>query len=168
MRLSLSDRQIGAMLESEGINRWLTLGANLAVFVGIVLLIFELSENREMMRAQTRHDMAMGIVELQRGIAENEQLADVLYRGYTGEELSPSEQFQLRTILNAILRYWEDVHYQYRLGLYDEPEFSRQREAWRELFSTSSKVRSYWCEVRGRYSNEFVLELDALLPDNAC
>ena len=44
--------------------RWLTIGANLGVLIGLLLLIAELNQNRDMMRAQVRHDLAMGIVDL--------------------------------------------------------------------------------------------------------
>ena len=42
-------------MRSEKVNRWLTLGANVGVLIGILLLVVELSQNREMIRAQTRN-----------------------------------------------------------------------------------------------------------------
>jgi len=48
-------------------------------------------------------------------------------RAGRGEQLTGDEQFQFRLRSNALFRYWEDVHYQYRLGLYDEEEYSRQK-----------------------------------------
>jgi hypothetical protein len=155
-------------LNSDRLNRWLTLGANIGVLIGIILLLVELAQNREMMRAQTRHEMAMGIVDMQHAVAENEQLADIMHRSSVGEKLTPTERLRHRHRLNALLRYWEDVHYQYRLGLYDEPEFSSQREAWRGAFLSNNHLREYWCETKGRYSEKFRLELDALMPDNIC
>jgi hypothetical protein len=155
-------------LDSDRLNRWLTLGANIGVLIGIILLLVELAQNREMMRAQTRHDLAMGIVEMQHAAAEDEQLADIMRRSLAGEELTPTERYRHRLRLNALLRYWEDVHYQYRLGLYDRPEFSRQREAWRDSFLGNSHLREYWCETDERFSEEFRLELNELMPDNNC
>jgi len=35
-------------MDSDKTNRWLTLGANIGVLIGIMLLVFELTENREM------------------------------------------------------------------------------------------------------------------------
>ena len=34
------------------------------VLIGLLLLIAELNQNRDMMRAQVRHDLVMGIVDL--------------------------------------------------------------------------------------------------------
>ena len=45
-------------MESDRLTRWLTIGANVGVLIGIVLLIAELAQNRDMMRAQVRHELA--------------------------------------------------------------------------------------------------------------
>ena len=153
---------------SDSLNRWLTLGANLGVLVGIILLIVELNQNRGMMRAQIRHELAMGIVDLLQVPASNEQLADLMYRAHSGEEITPREQFQFELRTNALFRYWEDVHYQYRVGLYDEIEFGKQRDAWKASFANSNRAVNYWCQVRSLYSPDFMSELDRLLTDNAC
>ena len=154
-------------MDSHWLTRWLTLGANVAVLAGIVLLIVELNQNREQVRAQTRHELAMGIVDLLQVPAANPQLAEVLFRAKTGQALTPAEmlQFELRT--NALFRYWEDVHYQYRLGLYDDAEFSKQRDAWRASITSSALAQAYWCRVRLLYSPEFMTAMDGLL-DTPC
>lgn len=155
-------------MNSDRLNRWLTLGANLGVLVGIVLLIVELDQNRDMMRAQTRHELSMGIVELLLVPAGNEQLANVMYRAGTGAELTPEELFQFEMRTNALFRYFEDVHYQYRIGLYDEVEFDRQRSAWRASMAASIGMADYWCRVRTLYSPEFMKEMDNLRADKPC
>lgn len=154
-------------MNSERIARWLTIGANLGVLLGLLLLIAELAQNREMMRAQIRHELATGIVELLQAPANNDQLADVLFRGINGEPLTPTEMFQFELRTNALFRYWEDVHYQYRIGLYDDSEFSRQKAAWKSSMERSRLSVDYWCTVRQLYSPEFASEMDALLP-TAC
>jgi len=151
-------------VESHWLTRWLTLGANVAVLIGIVLLIVELDQNRDMMRAQTRHELAMGIVDLLQTPASNEQLADLMYRAQMGGKLTPTELFQFQMRTNALFRYWEDVHYQYREGLYDDIEFAKQLGAWKASLSNSRLGRNYWCQVRLLYSPEFMAEMDNLLP----
>ena len=151
-------------MASAKITRWLTLGANMGVLIGIVLVLVELDQNRDMMRAQTRNELAMGIVDLLQTPASNPQLADVLYRAQVGEPLTPAELYQFKMRTNALFRYWENVHYQYRVGLYDDVEFARQREAWKASVSNSPLGQQYWCRVRLYYSPEFMAELDGLMP----
>ena len=88
-------------------------------------------------------------------------------RAALGEQLTEDEQFQFRLRSNALLRYWEDVHYQYRLGLYDEVEYSRQKAAWKASFASSVGFVKYWFEVRTLYSPRFAAEIDGLLPPQA-
>ena len=47
-------------MDPDKTNRWLTLVANIGVLIGLIVLIFELSQNTEMMRAQMHSD-AMSI-----------------------------------------------------------------------------------------------------------
>jgi hypothetical protein len=148
--------------------RWLALAGNLGALVGLLLIVLQLQQNRALMRAQIRHDLAMGIVELLNTPASNSQLASVLRRGQVGEALTPDEEYQFGLRTNALLRYWEDVHYQYRQGLYDAVEYSKQKDAWAAALASSVGLVAYWCEVRVLYSPRFMSELDGLLTSRTC
>lgn len=151
---------------NQRLSRWLALGANAAVLAGIALLVVELDQNREMMRAQIRHELASGIVDLLQTSAGNEQLADILLRAQTGDGLNPSELFRFQVRTNALFRYWENVHYQYRMGLYDDVEFARQRDAWRASLGRSREATRYWCLVQALYSPEFAAEMNGLIASD--
>jgi hypothetical protein len=110
----------------ERLNRWLTLAENLAVLAGILLVVVELGQNRDVIRAQTRSEVAAELVELLRDVRGNPQLADLLVRASQGGELTESEALQFQNSVVAMLRYFENVHYQYRQGLYAEDEFRPQ------------------------------------------
>ena len=89
---------------------WLTVIANIAVVGGIVFLAAEVRQNSRMMRAQTRNEVASGIVELLTfGLTDSEFLSTVV-RGDAGEELTPLERRQYQQYRNAFLRYWENMH----------------------------------------------------------
>ena len=155
-------------MKPDKLARWMSVVVNLSVLAGILLLVIELRQNRDLVRAQTRHELSTVIVELQMAIAENPQLASVMRRGDAGEELSPDElqQFDMRS--NALFRYWEDVHYQYREGLYDEVEFSSHRDAWAGYLGASQAAVVFWCRFRGTYSPEFRQALDEVLSTFGC
>jgi hypothetical protein len=145
----------------------IALAANCVTILGLLLVILQLRQNRSLMRAQVRHELASTIVDLLNSSANNNQLAGVLRRGSLGEQLTEDEQMQFRLRSNAVLRYWEDVHYQFRLGLYDEVEYSRQKAAWKASFAGSVDFVKYWSEVRTLYSPLFAAEIDGLLPPPA-
>ena len=153
---------------SERFTRWLTLGANVGALIGLVLIVLQLRQNRILMQSQIRHDLATGIVELLNSPANNDQLASVIRRANLGEALTPDEEFQFELRSNALLRYWEDVHYQYRQGLYDQIEYLKQKAAWRATLAGSVGLVSYWCKVRTLYSPKYRSELDGLLTTRTC
>ena len=134
----------------------------------VVLLLVELDQNRDMMRAQTRHQLATALVELQIETGTNQQLVELLQRADDGEELTSAERRQVGYRYNALIRYWENVHYQYRQDLYDEVEFESQRKAWRRTFEDGPSITRYWCNASSMYSPEFAAELDSLLPESSC
>lgn len=152
----------------DRLNRWLTLGANIGVLLGLLLLVLELNQGRDLMRAQTRNEIALGIIDLMSLSATNPQLANVLRRGDGGEELTPDEQFQYRRYWLATYRYYENAHYQYRQGLYDEVEFARQKEAWKSYAARAPGSIRIWCQVRSAFSPAFVSDMNPLLGGQEC
>ena len=64
-------------MKADAINRWLTLGANLGVLVGIFLLIAELNQNSTLMRAQIFNDRAGHGIALFTSIAESSELSEI-------------------------------------------------------------------------------------------
>lgn len=148
--------------------QWLGVAANLGALVGLLLVVVQLRQNRDLMRAQVRHELASGATNVLLQTAVNPQLASVMRRANAGDSLSPDEAVQFRSRSNALLRYAEDVHYQYRQGLYDEEEFTRQKEAWRLSFERSVAFSRYWCEARPLYSPRFAATMDSLVPAGTC
>jgi hypothetical protein len=49
-------------MDSNIVNRWLTLGANLGVLVGIILILIELNQNADLMRAQIAQSRADNLI----------------------------------------------------------------------------------------------------------
>jgi hypothetical protein len=155
-------------MTSEQVHRWVTLAANIGAVIGLILIVVGLNQNAATMRAQTRHELSAGIVDLFSRVAENPQLASLRRRADAGEELTPDEAYKYNVITRAFFRYWEDVHYQYRHHLYDDVEFARQRDAWKAYAKSSPVLVRFWCAERSQFSPEFVDEFDRLLPPGAC
>ncbi len=140
----------------------LQLLGNFGVIVGIIVLVYELNQNRDMMEAQTRHEVAQSIVDQLGELASNADLAELTHRARCGRLESEVEKSRYFSHVNSRLRYWEDVHFQYRRGLYDESEFLAQKEAWRS-FIRPAVTQEALGRLKLSFSSEFVAEIDALL-----
>jgi hypothetical protein len=142
--------------------------ANVGVIVGILLLVFELSQNRDMMRAQTRNEISRGVVELLGSPSTNIELADAWSKIRQGDPITPAQGVMLETFSESVFRYWENVHYQYRQGLYEEEEFSKHLDTMIELTTNDEALKSWWCRRQSLYSRPFVDSLNGQLDRQLC
>jgi len=155
-------------MDTGRLNQWLTLGANLAVLIGILLLVAELAQNRELTRAQMRTELSKGIIEILSFTATDPVLAKIVQRADKGEKLTDSELLQYRHRVYGLFRYLENLHYQYRIGLFDEQEYSSQKLAWAAYLNNSKAAATEWCRLRPSVSPKFRKEVDAVLERYRC
>lgn len=126
-------------MDSDRVNKWLTLAANTGVLVGIVLILIELNQNSELMRAQLTQARADNVLATYReqmlspewlSIRAKRRAADSIEEWLDG--LSPEEYESAR--YNA-LREFHSLRIQFehhKAGLIDE-------EIW--LYSTMNQAR---------------------------
>jgi hypothetical protein len=126
-------------VESDRLNQWLTLGANIAVLLGLIFLIIEIDQNNDMMRAQTRSDISDSII-------DNIKLG-----------MDPR-------VISAYRKQddGQATHYQYRNGLFDDAEFEADLEVWREEMQ-APELELHWSSRRHTYSEAFRRQIDELM-----
>jgi hypothetical protein len=145
----------------------ITILSNIGVLIGIVLLVFELNQSRQMMRAQTRTEIAQGSIDALNLRGTNGDVRDLWERASSEDGLPETERGQFSLLVSAVFRYHENVHYQYRLGLYDEAEFDAQRNAWRGIYNQRGPA-IVWCRNRNTFSPDFVAEINDLMTEFDC
>ena len=155
-------------MDYERLNRWMTLGANVAVLAGIALLIVELDQNHDTVRAQTRNEISQGELMLLSSMSGNKELTELLIRAGQGRELSDAERLMVTTQSESAFRLWQNVHYQGRNGLYDDEEFAKHVDTMRSVLSHSPWLVEYWCNNRQLYPAKFVAEIDGLISSESC
>ena len=134
-----------------------------AIVSSLIFLALEIRQNSDLMKAQSRTEMAQDTIALLTLNVDDKDFLDVWNRGNAGEELTALEQTQFSYTYSGWIWHWNNLAYLHRVGLYDEAEFSAQREAWRAaVFSNKANVDS-WCGRRTSYSAEFMAEIDGLL-----
>ena len=142
--------------------------ANLGVLVGVLLLVYELNQNRALMAAQTSDSVSQAVVSALQLSAGNSELADIVGRADAGEDLSPTEQYQFTTYAISWFRIWENQDYQYRVGLYDESEFAAVRRAWFFRLQHEQALRAVWCVLGEQFSADFYADVNGALGDSRC
>ncbi len=82
-------------MNASKVNEWLGLGANVAVLIGIVFLVFELRSNTESNRIALTTQFSSNWVAINSDVATNRDLASVLQKAIAGAELDEVESVQL-------------------------------------------------------------------------
>ena len=79
----------------ERLNSWLTLGANIGVFIGIVFLALEVRQTGDALHAQVSDSVADGFITLNMATISDPQVANVWLTGiYQPDSLTDTEAVQ--------------------------------------------------------------------------
>lgn len=122
-------------MNTDNINRWLTLCANIGVVIGIIFLALELQQNNELMESQAQETQALSIQnattldqDFLLVIAADSALAETWFTYLRAPDtLTEVKQLQSSYLMAALLRRLEGVYLQKRLGsLSEEGWISRQ------------------------------------------
>jgi hypothetical protein len=79
-----------------------------------------------------------------------------------GQPLTDEESALLNSLASATLRLWENTHYQYRNGLFDDAEFEADLAVWREEMQ-KTEFKQHWSSSRHTYSEAFRTQIDDIV-----
>ena len=114
-------------MNSDRLNRWLTLVANFGVVVGLFLLIAEVNHASKLAEVDAYQTRIRDIQELNLHLALSDSLADILSKADNEgvEALTPSEFNRARAWYSAIMRGMQGQYYQYQNGFLDRASVDR-------------------------------------------
>ena len=126
------------------------LGA-VAVLATLIYLARQIKQNSNMMKANIKEQRAAATqVQIQRRI----DMADVMTKGASNKELSPSEAFQVQTYFRGAMRNYETYFGQYSSGLFDEEEWAGIAKGLEKLLE-NPVLEAEWNSTQGDYSENF-------------
>ena len=151
-------------MNADRVNRWLTLGANVGVVIGLILLLIEIDQNNDLARAQihqTRAD-SWGDFRLTLGDSEHLLSAWIKFQDAGGPEdpdaidkLDNLEKSRVRQYLLHRYSDYDNLYYLYKQGYLDEeyyvqrvvPSINRMAPAWSKLMFTTLARPSFVEEI---------------------
>ena len=142
----------------DRINQWLTLGANIGVVIGLILLLIELNQNSDLLRAQIHQARSDAHVGHRLADVESEKLTAIRMKLYEHDypqdltsidALTPEELFRFRDFLAARHTDLDNLHYQYQQGYLDEEYYQyrvvcaigRRAPYWKKLGIFRTNIR---------------------------
>lgn len=82
-------------MDSDRLNRWLSLGANIAAVAGIVFLGVEVRQNNELLDAAARYNHKETRANWMKQLNSDSGIAEIIVKARAGEELTATEEFKL-------------------------------------------------------------------------
>ncbi len=149
----------------DGLNKWIALGANIGVVIGLALLIFEIRQNSELVRAQIHQSRSDNYISERQAFADSEFLLPVTVKLRAAGEindvatldvLNATERDRFRRYLQARHADYDNLYYQYRLGYLDESFYQsrvvlsikRLSPMWKEFGLTEGGTPEFLAEIK--------------------
>jgi len=142
-------------MNSDRLNHWMTLGANIGVLAGIIFLILELQQNTVATRLEAASNFQNTFSEIELFIAGNPEFAELLRKGREGEEIAPANQLRLSVFYGNVLFTWQYTHFQYLSGALDEDIWIGTQTKWARLMSDDRGLYDNWQNSKFEFSPAF-------------
>lgn len=129
-------------MDSEKMNRWLTLGANFGVLVGLVFLVFELKQANDLAEASAYRARGEEIQSALQAIALSPDLAEIEVKAEQQGvgALSDVEARRYKSWVEAVVYRMQNQFNDYRLGYLDD-------DSYRAMLRTATSRYDRWLEL---------------------
>ena len=148
----------------DTINKWLTLAANVGVLIGIFFVGYELRQTNRFEEAQTRQAISDAAIDELLRMAENEHLLAAAEKANSNQPVSAEEATANQLMAAARMRRWENIHYQYRMGLYSAEDMTGNIESWGAVMCLP-RFRAFWTARRNQFNEDFAATIDQVISD---
>ena len=144
-------------MDADRLNRWLTLGANVGVIAGIIFLGFELRQNNQLLVEQARYSMLENQKQWAYFVSAADNVSDAVMSPDDSSELSKIDKIRRDEFIGTLLFMWQWEFEQSQSKLFGQSDVSIEayKHGWRNY-----QIAKVWPEIRGWYSDEFVLFME--------
>jgi hypothetical protein len=167
-------------MDSNKANRWLTLGANIGVLIGIILILIELNQNADLMKAQIAQARADNRVALYREQMNSDYWPAIYVKRAAAsssdewiDSLTPEEYQRLRWYILLELNDLRTQFLQYQQGYLDKQLFDTAVEAQTRRLMTNlhffpdiriagSEYIEYLNSIAQKYNLQTVDQVDTM------
>ena len=147
-------------MDSDRLNRWLTLIANLAVVAGILFLAVELRQNNVLLQAEARSNRTANVQQFNEMMVDP-SIASLVIAAADPNSMSAVDSLRYSRFMRWMFISWEAEYLDYQSGLSDWINI----EGYKNSFRWVPGLRDEWDQVRDRRNPEFADFLDREVLD---
>ncbi len=136
----------------------ITILANVGVIAGIIFLGYEIRQGNQVARQEAYNAFTQEINNINLGIANNGELAQLLARAGQGEQkddFTPGEQLQIELLWIGLVRVWEGLYRSVQEGIADESSFDSLSSGVGPY--GSRYFQAFWPEIRNTVDEDFAV-----------
>ena len=149
-------------MNTERVDRWLSLAANIGVIIGFVLLAYEVNQSTKVAIGAVSQGLTEQSLDFFSLKIDGDTVAKATYKQSLGEELDDYEKFQLAQHQYFNFRVFENAFLQYRRGLYDDSEWEKYQRIIANIFRANLIARDMWDRTEDQWTVEFSAEVNAV------
>lgn len=133
-----------ARWRSSRLTAWMSVAANLAVLVGMILVAVQISQNTDAVRGASYQTWLAARMELNLALATNQELSTLVVTGHAdSRNLTQDNYVQYGMWLASLMQMAQATHYLYRQGSLDRDLWETEIQAAAAHLSTPG-VRQWW------------------------
>ncbi len=152
-------------MNADNVNKWLTLSANFGVVIGLILLIVEIGQNTEMMRAQINQSRTDTAISDQQALFNSDYMPAILMKRNGGEQLSEAEMYRYRSHFRSGMRNQDNNLWQYNQGFLGENTPHSIRNFARSVIGRTELGIATWDRQKNTYTDEYIAFIEEAISD---
>ena len=135
----------------------------LGVIISLVYVALEVGQNTQALKAATFQEMAAQSVEIGLRAVDDPEYGDFFIKAaLTPDSLNELEDLRWNALLGGTFRQFENVHYQFSIGML-EPRMWKGYSAVITRFASTPGSKRWWAANREFYNEEFALYIDGVI-----
>ena len=139
-------------MNSDSLNKWLALTANLAVFIGLILLVYEVNQANKQLEFTALADSVDNYTQAMETLSQNEDLSKLIYHAETDfESLNEFERWRVFKYLDGFTMMSEQ---DYLVIMQMDIPLAAFEVDWKSNMS-KSMYQTYWNVNEERFTREF-------------
>ncbi|MCA8900658.1 MAG: hypothetical protein KDA53_05350 [Hyphomonas sp.] len=140
----LPDPETPAPARLDRLNRWLTLGANIGVLLGLVVLIVEVRQNAALTRTAMEQDGSRVLVDIELSLSRPD-MAEIWVKSIrTPEDLTAAQARMVESHLVALLLQWNHLFEMEATGLVSRERIERHIRNVVPYYFGSRFAKNWW------------------------
>ncbi len=155
----------GSPMNTLKLNAWLSLGANIGVVIGLMILVVEISQNTEMMRAQINQSRTDTALSEQQAVYTSDHVPAMLAKIDRGEQLSDEDLIRYERFFRAFNRNQDNYLWQYNEGYLGENVPRSIRGPVRVVIAGHELGMATWEVQKYSYTAEYVAFVEDAIAD---